>query len=68
MVRVAASRDAFTKTQICPHLQLPGGCRRGTSCNFAHSQIEVRSKPDLRKTRLCDKYMQVCFNINMITL
>eukprot|EP00388_Colpodella_angusta_P019615 GDKJ01049066.1.p1 GENE.GDKJ01049066.1~~GDKJ01049066.1.p1 ORF type:complete len:594 (-),score=198.35 GDKJ01049066.1:1990-3771(-) len=58
MVRVTASRDAFAKTQMCPHLQLPGGCRRGSTCNFAHSPQEVRHKPDLRKTRLCDKYMQ----------
>uniref|UniRef100_A0A0G4HEX0 C3H1-type domain-containing protein n=1 Tax=Chromera velia CCMP2878 TaxID=1169474 RepID=A0A0G4HEX0_9ALVE len=57
MKKVNASRDNFYKTKMCPHLE-KGNCRKGEECFYAHSKEELRSPPDLRKTRLCDNFMQ----------
>jgi len=46
----------FFKTKMCPHLQ-DGICSRGPSCNYAHSQNELRSAPNLKKTRLCQQFL-----------
>jgi len=57
MVRVAACRDQFMKTKMCPHVRA-GGCRRGSVCCFAHSASELRSLPNLQKTRLCEMWQK----------
>lgn len=45
----------FHKTKICPHL-IEGVCKRGESCNFAHSQSELKEVPNLKKTRVCQLF------------
>ena len=45
----------FFKTKICPHF-IEGNCRRGDSCNYAHSQTELKEVPNLKKTRICQLY------------
>lgn len=42
----------FYKTKLCPNI-MKGYCNRGEDCNFAHNFNEIRSKPNLYKTRLC---------------
>ena len=44
----------FFKTKLCPNFDR-GTCTRGRLCNFAHGQHELRSKPNLEKTRMCSK-------------
>lgn len=34
-----------------------GHCDRGDMCNFAHGQGDLRSLPDLFKTRLCTEFL-----------
>ena len=34
-----------------------GHCELGENCNFAHSELELRSTPDLYKTALCNNFM-----------
>eukprot|EP00922_Rhytidocystis_sp_ex-Travisia-forbesii_P042506 GHVS01063456.1.p1 GENE.GHVS01063456.1~~GHVS01063456.1.p1 ORF type:complete len:477 (+),score=56.92 GHVS01063456.1:53-1483(+) len=46
----------YYKTKLCPTLQ-SGGCARGNSCIFAHSEEELLPTPNLHKTRLC-RYAQ----------
>lgn len=41
-----------SKTKICTY-HLNGKCTRASKCQFAHSKDELRSPPDLYKTRLC---------------
>lgn len=45
-------RSMFRKTRMCRHLQ-QGLCRKGLSCNFAHSPDELRRMPDPSYTTLC---------------
>merc|ERR1712194_576373 len=40
------------KTKMCPNIKA-GFCSRGSRCNFAHSNDELRIKPNLSKTRMC---------------
>lgn len=40
------------KTKLCPNLK-QGHCPKGDRCNFAHSQEELRMKPNLMKTKMC---------------
>uniref|UniRef100_A0A0G4ID31 C3H1-type domain-containing protein n=1 Tax=Chromera velia CCMP2878 TaxID=1169474 RepID=A0A0G4ID31_9ALVE len=47
----------YEKTQMCPWLA-KGFCKRGEKCDFAHSEDELRSRPDLKKTRLCVAFMK----------
>eukprot|EP01053_Blabericola_migrator_P000370 Blabericola_migrator_1__369@NODE_1092_length_5463_cov_333_784470_g747_i0_p1_GENE_NODE_1092_length_5463_cov_333_784470_g747_i0NODE_1092_length_5463_cov_333_784470_g747_i0_p1_ORF_typecomplete_len553_score81_83zfCCCH/PF00642_24/0_00022zfCCCH/PF00642_24/0_8zfCCCH/PF00642_24/4_8e08zfCCCH_3/PF15663_5/0_0011zfCCCH_3/PF15663_5/0_0023Torus/PF16131_5/0_039Torus/PF16131_5/2_4e03Torus/PF16131_5/0_0022zfCCCH_4/PF18044_1/3_7zfCCCH_4/PF18044_1/1_5e02zfCCCH_4/PF18044_1/4_7e02zfCCCH_4/PF18044_1/0_00056zf_CCCH_4/ len=45
-------KTQYKKTKLCPwHRE--GKCFMGASCNYAHSQKELRPKPDLSKTKLC---------------
>lgn len=46
----------FYKTKLCPHLA-EGGCTRGSHCNYAHSETELRDVPNLKKTKLCQLFM-----------
>ncbi len=43
--------QVFVKTKMCPHLQV-GNCQAGAACRFAHSLEELRSKPNLTKTKV----------------
>jgi hypothetical protein len=52
------------KTKMCMHF-LKGKCRYGPECSYAHSEIEIKHRPNLRKTRLCKNYeMAQCDNPN----
>lgn len=47
------------KTQLCPFLFGENKhCAKGNKCGYAHSNEELRSRPDLRKTKLCSAYMK----------
>mmetsp|Transcript_35976 Transcript_35976/g.86629 ORF Transcript_35976/g.86629 Transcript_35976/m.86629 type:complete len:232 (+) Transcript_35976:53-748(+) len=48
----ASGKTHFRKTKMCPAL-LEGGCRRGKSCTYAHSEDELVPAPDLSKTVMC---------------
>jgi len=53
----ASSREAFFfKTQLCT-FHLRGICAKGSACNFAHSDSEHRTCPNLAKTCLCQDWM-----------
>eukprot|EP00922_Rhytidocystis_sp_ex-Travisia-forbesii_P053857 GHVS01079928.1.p1 GENE.GHVS01079928.1~~GHVS01079928.1.p1 ORF type:complete len:278 (+),score=59.43 GHVS01079928.1:964-1797(+) len=45
------------KTTLCPWFAR-GRCYAKQNCNYAHSEEERRSKPDLRETRLCQTFMR----------
>ena len=47
----------FYKTQICPQYPM-GTCYKGENCTYAHSETEMRKKPDLSKTKLCEAFMK----------
>jgi len=49
----------FYKTKICP-LYLLSICMKGNECPFAHSEEELREKPNLVKTKLCEAFLQGC--------
>lgn len=42
------------KTKVCRHF-LSGRCKYGTGCTFAHSAVELQTRPDFRRTKLCSK-------------
>mmetsp|Transcript_78651 Transcript_78651/g.217449 ORF Transcript_78651/g.217449 Transcript_78651/m.217449 type:complete len:316 (-) Transcript_78651:157-1104(-) len=48
-------RNWFFKTRMCQYFT-GGRCRRGTKCSFAHSEDELRQRPDLRYTKLCPAF------------
>ena len=33
-------------------------CKKGDDCPFAHSQSELREKPNLHKTKLCQTFIE----------
>lgn len=42
-----------------------GKCTRGSTCTFAHGVEELRERPQLSKTRICEKWRQgACEHIN----
>ena len=45
-------QDKCFKTRRCLFYE-QGRCDRGDSCAFAHSDVELRDVPDLKKTKLC---------------
>lgn len=52
------------KTKLCIY-HIQGNCGLGTSCKFAHDVSEIRTAPDLAKTRLCTNFMNgTCFKDN----
>jgi len=55
LVSLALNSGMFFKTKICPHF-IEGNCRRGDSCNYAHSQNELQIVPNLKKTKICQLY------------
>jgi hypothetical protein len=40
------------KTELCRFYQR-GACKRGAACDFAHEEQDVRTKPDLQRTKPC---------------
>jgi len=56
--RATVFRGQFQKTRWCCFFRLQGGCKHGASCHFAHSQEELSSRPDLRKTSLCKQWAE----------
>jgi len=50
-------KQKFKRTEICKFYEA-GACTRGSSCNFAHGNDSLRSKPDFAKTRLCNAFMK----------
>lgn len=43
------------KTKRC-RFWMEGRCNRGDACTYAHTDIELRSPPDLTKTKLCTRW------------
>jgi hypothetical protein len=41
------------KTKICPVVKQGKRCPKADMCNFAHSNEELRAKPNLSKTKMC---------------
>jgi hypothetical protein len=48
----------FFKTKMC-NLHLLNICKKGKECPFAHSEDELREKPNLVKTKLCQDFLEV---------
>jgi len=46
----------FYKTKVCSLNNL-NICKKGKACPFAHSMDELRDKPNLYKTKLCDAFL-----------
>lgn len=46
----------FYKTKMCSLNNL-NICKKGKDCPFAHSEDELRDKPNLQKTKLCDSFL-----------
>merc|ERR1719387_1067596 len=49
-------KEQFQKTKMCAFF-MKGKCLRGEGCVYAHSSAEVQQSPDLRKTRLCQNFL-----------
>jgi len=47
----------FFKTKMC-NLYLLNICKKGKDCPFAHSEDEIREKPNLYKTKLCPAFLE----------
>mmetsp|Transcript_1043 Transcript_1043/g.936 ORF Transcript_1043/g.936 Transcript_1043/m.936 type:complete len:96 (-) Transcript_1043:670-957(-) len=47
----------FFKTKLC-NLYYLNICKKGKNCPFAHSYDELREKPNLEKTKLCEAFME----------
>ncbi|SBT37212.1 hypothetical protein, conserved [Plasmodium ovale wallikeri] len=56
-------RQHFWKTKLCP-LHMENRCKEGNNCDYAHSIEDLRSIPDLKRTKLCYKLLkgEKCFN------
>lgn len=51
--------DQHFRTKLCPFLfGTRGECAKRHECSYAHSMSELRNRPDLTKTKLCDAYMK----------
>eukprot|EP00438_Fugacium_kawagutii_P027010 Skav232508 [mRNA] locus=scaffold1096:262394:271884:+ [translate_table: standard] len=48
-------RSELKFTKMCRHW-IAGRCKMGQSCNFAHSDLELREQPDLIATQLCFRF------------
>jgi len=51
-----AMREVFFKTELCRYFSSARGCDRDGSCPFAHGGSELRDRPDLTKTSLCQMW------------
>lgn len=52
--RGGALGAACRKTRLC-HLYVLGQCPKESDCKFAHGEGELRTLPDLTRTRMCPK-------------
>ena len=41
---------------MCPNITGKGHCEMGDMCKFAHSELELRSTPNIYKTALCNNF------------
>eukprot|EP00917_Polyrhabdina_sp_WS-2016_P025852 GHVP01055582.1.p1 GENE.GHVP01055582.1~~GHVP01055582.1.p1 ORF type:complete len:138 (+),score=13.63 GHVP01055582.1:68-481(+) len=57
-----SKRNQFSKTKICPWFHR-GICEKGEDCKFAHSEVELRNRPNLERTSMC-KNMENCRSEN----
>ncbi|CAE7553627.1 CTH1 [Symbiodinium microadriaticum] len=48
-------RQPVKRTELCAFFAA-GMCTRGSRCTFAHGAAQLRPRPDLYKTRLCDSW------------
>eukprot|EP00434_Breviolum_minutum_P044290 symbB.v1.2.039544.t2/scaffold6637.1/size16560/1 len=53
--RRAEKRQSVKHTELCAFF-VEGKCTRGNRCTFAHGVDQLRPRPDLFKTRLCQSY------------
>lgn len=60
------SRNKFRKTKMCKFFEA-GKCRKRTSCNFAHSEAEMKPLPDLRRTKLCPSVLEGGVHVGLRT-
>eukprot|EP00933_Yihiella_yeosuensis_P016797 TRINITY_DN14216_c1_g1_i3.p1 TRINITY_DN14216_c1_g1~~TRINITY_DN14216_c1_g1_i3.p1 ORF type:complete len:215 (-),score=23.92 TRINITY_DN14216_c1_g1_i3:269-913(-) len=51
------TQKLLRKTTLCSVYQGTGECAYGAKCHFAHSQDEIRDKPDLIGTELCSRFI-----------
>uniref|UniRef100_A0A7S1FKS9 C3H1-type domain-containing protein n=1 Tax=Noctiluca scintillans TaxID=2966 RepID=A0A7S1FKS9_NOCSC len=49
-----SDHSLLAKTKMCRFAA--GGCSLGNSCRFAHDVSELKSPPDLSKTKLCKSF------------
>ena len=47
-------KQQLFKTKVCRHF-MSGRCKYGQGCTFAHSAVELQTRPDFRRTKLCSK-------------
>lgn len=47
----------FYKTSPCRYFQR-GACNQGAACSFAHGRSELRKRPDLTKTSICENWLK----------
>ncbi|KAF4650724.1 hypothetical protein FOZ61_011085 [Perkinsus olseni] len=47
-------RDRLFKTKVCRYF-IKGRCKYGDACTYAHWSDELQPRPDLHKTRICNK-------------
>ncbi|CAK0814369.1 unnamed protein product [Prorocentrum cordatum] len=52
LVKSGRLRLMCRKTELCSFFQ-KGACKRGSACDFAHEEHDVREKPDLQRTKPC---------------
>uniref|UniRef100_A0A0G4G2G8 C3H1-type domain-containing protein n=1 Tax=Chromera velia CCMP2878 TaxID=1169474 RepID=A0A0G4G2G8_9ALVE len=57
LIHILNLRRWALKTKMCLHYPL-GNCKFGLNCNFAHSEVELRPKADLRKCEMCIHALQ----------
>lgn len=53
-------KEKLKKTTLCDFYR-QGKCNRGVCCGYAHSEVELRAKPDLYKTQLCRAWQKKGF-------
>lgn len=52
----AQSTSQFSKTKMCKFFRV-GKCTKGSGCQFAHQQSDLRKQPDLRCTKICQSFV-----------
>jgi len=58
------STSQLSKTKLCAY-HVQGICMYGKSCNYAHDEKEMQSRPDLKKTKLCIQFKEgICTTVD----